>query len=599
MCIRAWRTAASLGLSVLLMSCGGGGSDSGAANGTPALSVSSRSLSAIASDPRAGIYRDLQLHSSEPVEVHLKLESGSEIITNIDLIPSSLTDATLRVWFRDPQYMSVGTHDDILRLTACLDSNCARQMAGSPVDIAIHYEVLAGSRQPAQVSLRSTYEVITAHAGQIAPQITTPVTITNPAGHALYFQAAVTGNGLESASYLASGSSLLTVLRTPADLPAGIHQGIVALSVCYDSACTAHVEGSPLNLAVSYEVKRAPEPDRPLLPLAESRTLDHDVIAAEYSQTLNLLIIASARPANALHLYDLSGGDVRSVNLGFPPTALKLRPDGRSVAVGHDARVSIVDIAASTPSVRLLNVSAPVFDLVYDSKGYVHVFPGADQGEKIHSIRISTNTESLSSYSIYEKTHAKLHPSGDSLYTMTTNLYPNDMEKFSLPLLSGQPSFVRDSPYHGDHEMCGNLWFEPAGNLIYTACGAIFRSSSSADQDMLYDGHLAVTDAGSYSSYRIQSLSQIATGGTLLLAEFSPSCLDSYNSDPCRAHVNIHADGGRQPTESYALANSEEDGVAYQQLPEHLFQSSDGRRYLLSRTVDRPTGWEYRLHRLQ
>ena len=285
------------------------------------------------------------------------------------------------------------------------------------------------------------------------------------------------------------------------------------------------------------------------------------------------------------------------MSLGFTPTSLNLHPDGRSVAVGHDGRISLVDLSLANPAVRLLNVSAPVFDLVYDAKGYVHAFPSADQHENIRSIRVATNTETLSSHSIYEKTHAKLHPSGNSMYTMTTNLSPIDMEKYDLPV-TGQPTFVRDSPYHGDYEMCGDLWFDPAGSLIYTACGAIFQSAANASQDMLYDGRLEISDADSSFGYRIRSLSQI-TGSPLLLAEHSGGCFYSFLSEPCRAHVNLYADGTRTPTASYALGNIDVDGASYQQLPEYLFQTAAGRRYLLSQTLERPTGPEYRLHRFQ
>lgn len=601
--IFASRWMAVLGLS-LLAGCGGGSGSGGSSAAVPKFSASPTSVSATASDPRGGIFRDVLLHASTvPEAIYLRFDYDYQPIAGIELLAApAASDAIVRIYFSDPASIPAGTHDDSLLINACLDQDCRQPLDGSPIRIAVHYQVEARSQQRAQASLQTTYESVQARAGQAAPVLASTVTLSNPGAHPLFFRAELQGEGGRAIRYDAATGKLIVELAPPAELPTGDHPGSGELSVCYDEACSAPVDGSPLRLSYYYRVIRTPEPDRPLIALAESRALDHDVVDAEYSSDLDLLVVAARRPSQALHLYKLGDGSHRSVALDFAPTALSLSPDGSSAAVGHDGRISIVDLSLASPTVRLLTVSAPVFDLVYDGRGYVHAFPDEDQWVNIHTVRINTNTETLSSQSIYEKTRARLHPAGSSLYTMTTASFPNDLEKYNLPsLFGGSPSYVHDSPYHGEYDMCGNFWFDTGGSLIFTACGAIFRSSTTDSEDLLYDGKLLLSDPdNTYERYRIRHLSQSSSGDETALIEQSEACSNIYDSKPCRTHLNLYNGSSRTPSGSYALANVEIDGVTYPQHPEYVFHAASGSRYLLSQTAEQADdGLFYRLDRLQ
>src|SRR5207247_437780 len=129
-------------------------------------------------------------------------------------------------------------------------------------------------------------------------------------------------------------------------------------------------------------------------------------------------------PDNALYLYDLVTRVESKLALGKTPTSLSIAPDGLTAAIGHDALITHVDIAAwhqgSAPSPTLLNVSAPVYGLVLDGHGKVYVFPAADQWVDLHVVDVATNTEQNQSTSLYAKTHAKLNPTGDAMYMLDT-----------------------------------------------------------------------------------------------------------------------------------------------------------------------------------
>lgn len=216
--------------------------------------------------------------------------------------------------------------------------------------------------------------------------------------------------------------------------------------------------------------------------------LDFQVVDAEYSDALDRIVLVSASP-DRIHIFDpLTAADA-SVALALAPTSVSVGPDGLFAAVGHDGWVSYVDLQAGLV-VRTLAVSAPVGDLVLAGNGFVYVFPDRDQWESIRCINVATGQETLSTGNlIFEDTRARLHPGGTAIYGANRGLSPSDIEKYSITG-SGTAAYLYNSPYHGDYQMCGNLWIAEHGLRIFTACGRVFRASSVVAEDMTYNGSL-------------------------------------------------------------------------------------------------------------
>lgn len=117
-------------------------------------------------------------------------------------------------------------------------------------------------------------------------------------------------------------------------------------------------------------------------------------------------------------------------------------------------------------------------------------------------MEIATGNEDLSSQmTIWAGTRAKLHPGGTAMYGADRGLSPSDIERYDIS--QGPASYAYDSPYHGDYEMCGDLWMSADGARIFTRCGNVFRASDLQQQDMIYDGSLGV-DAIAYLSHAPQ-----------------------------------------------------------------------------------------------
>ncbi len=320
--------------------------------------------------------------------------------------------------------------------------------------------------------------------------------------------------------------------------------------------------------------------------------LSHDVIDAEYSKALDAIVMVSSYPDNALYLFDVADNSEVSLPLAKLPTSVSVSPNGLSAAVGHDALITMVDLNtledAAVDSDTLLDVSTNVFDIVMDGNGFVHAFPETDQWVNIHSVEVATNTEFLSaSRSIYQRTKAKLHPTGIAVYGADNGLSPSDIEKYDIS--AGQAVYLYDSPYHGDYAMCGDLWIREDGESIITACGNVFRSSTSQELDMRYQGSLQLATAPTFS-YRISSASHSSSQGEISIIQTSwVDCRDS-NWDDCAPIITNYEDDFFNEEYSFEMTPIMLNGTDYRQLPEHIFHSSSGEEhFIISRLVDIPS----------
>lgn len=220
--------------------------------------------------------------------------------------------------------------------------------------------------------------------------------------------------------------------------------------------------------------------------------LPYLVLDAEYSAPLGRVVMVSDDPA-ALHIYDPETHHSIDVALPLTPSAVSVGPDGLYAAVGHNGWMSYVNLETGELE-QTLGVSTDVIDIVLAGNGFAYAFPRRDQWETIRCIDLATGEETRSSgYSIRAGTLAKLHPTQPAIYGADNGLSPSDIEKYNIS--GGTAAYLYDSPYHGDFSMCGNLWISADGGRIFTACGNVFRSSTSQSNDMIYNG--ALSESGS------------------------------------------------------------------------------------------------------
>jgi len=217
--------------------------------------------------------------------------------------------------------------------------------------------------------------------------------------------------------------------------------------------------------------------------------LEHPVLDAEYSRALDRIIMVTEAP-NRLYIHNPQDGTERAVALPTHPTAVSVSSDGTHAAVGHAGRVSYVRLTDATLlATHWVNVN--VFDLALASNGFAYAMPFSNQFTNMRCLDLTTGLVTVNTGGeIYPHARVKAHPGGGALYSAENDITPGDIEKFDIG--RGTAELLYDSPYHGDHAMCGDLWISEDGLRIFTRCGNVFRAAPDRGSDMTYNGSLAV-----------------------------------------------------------------------------------------------------------
>lgn len=395
---------------------------------------------------------------------------------------------------------------------------------------------------------------------------------------------------------------LIIHYRPPKTLFNGTYTDKLTLHACRDQACNQPLVGSPLAITLTYTVTGTdpvtgetgppPDPEATALPVQSRVALSHDVRDAEYSRSLDRIVMAATYPGNALYIYDVTTGTEESVPLSKPPTSVSISPDGLKAAVGHDVLISIVDLAqvgqAGAPDPVLLNVSAEVFDIVLDGHGRVHVIPDTpDEQDDIRTIDIATATEQLSNFHgpTFGHTYARLHPSGSDLFVGNQFVSPSSIDKWDVTGAAAR--WIN----HASFDMvfargCGNVWFNESGSHVYSQCGHLFAPDGPQNMNLPPIGRLDLSGPElTTDAYTIAWMDQFAARSEIALIEANAHwCNFPTFGIPCYHRFGIFDSDLLTRHTIHALAPIEVNGTVHSQHGLFVFYKSDGAsKFLLTR----------------
>ncbi len=379
-------------------------------------------------------------------------------------------------------------------------------------------------------------------------------------------------NGNIPIHYTATASNNYITLSSATDSILAGQQGSIIVSANREDMQTGQYS-SMINLTINGEAETI---DVLVDNLIEQKLmLDVDVIDAEYSKVNDVMVYVSATPS-ALNIYDVSSGTIESIPLSFSPTSVSVSPDGATAAVGHDARITYVDL--NTVSViKTMNVSCDVLDIVLTNDGWAYAFPRRDQWERIRCVNLTLpyDNEVLHIGSmIYAGTKARLHPSGNYIYGANNGLSPSDIEKYDIQ--EGQAVFLYDSPYHGTHPMGGDLWFSDEGTRLITRGKTVLKLSENPSQDLIYNGSISLQ-----SNYaRIKWLDHSSNNNELYIISTDGDTWDEIHSPYIYVHnANNLVYKHKFELEKYLVPGNEENnqgGGIYDAEPYFVFGNSNG-----------------------
>jgi hypothetical protein len=257
--------------------------------------------------------------------------------------------------------------------------------------------------------------------------------------------------------------------------------------------------------------------------------------------------------------------------------------------VGHDALISVVDLpmvgAVGAPPPILLDVSTPVNDVILDGAGHVHGIPRIEDSDHIHSVDIATNTEQISAW-FHFGDHFRRSPASDALYSATDTI-PAELNRWDVS--TGVANRIYSYPYIGEHDACGDLFFDESGSKIFTACGRSFSTSAVQADDMIYAGALPLTVPSTYWEFSIRALSHFPAHDEIALIEsHRGNCNPFISNQPCFTRLAYYEDDFLNPVAVYGIGPIAVGGLPYAQLGRFLFHDSGGKKYLIGELENAP-----------
>jgi len=219
----------------------------------------------------------------------------------------------------------------------------------------------------------------------------------------------------------------------------------------------------------------------------EKLLISGKVIDAEYNRDKDSLIFVSTEP-NEIRKYNSKSGETVALPLNMPPNCVSVSQDGNFAAVGHNGRFSYVDLT-TMQLVLMYQVTCDVSDIVLAPNYWVYAFPAEYQGTAVRCVNLDNKLESLTEdWAVYGNEKAKLHPTGQYIYTANNGVTPSDFGK--LDIREGVAKYLYDSKYHGEFEFAGNLWMNENGSRLFAKSRNAFDAAEDKTTDMLYDGAL-------------------------------------------------------------------------------------------------------------
>lgn len=194
-------------------------------------------------------------------------------------------------------------------------------------------------------------------------------------------------------------------------------------------------------------------------PLQPVRRVGYRVIAAEYSRSLDRLVLATDTPRE-VHIYHPATGTDRAVPLARPPRSIAVSTDGFYALVGHDGFISLVDLAAAAVQ-RVYPVNALVSQLQLGKGGFGYFTVAPQNG---WSLRLSDGT--LTKFAVFVDNRLRLSPDGDYLYTLGS-LFSPLLQKWDVR--HGLPVLVPGNPW----SICYDAWFYRDREYALSSCAAL------------------------------------------------------------------------------------------------------------------------------
>jgi hypothetical protein len=325
----------------------------------------------------------------------------------------------------------------------------------------------------------------------------------------------------------------------------------------------------------------------------QKKILESEITDAEFSLQHNELIFVSSNPLS-LTVYDVSDNSYDQVSLSYIPICVSVASDGNHAVVGHDGKVSYIDLINRTV-IKAFDVPCNVSDIALGDNNWAYAIPADGSHVRVQCINLSDNSvvPHLGNLTVYEDSKIKIHPSGKFIYLADNGVSPSDLRK--LDIQNDTAYYLYDSPYHGDYPSGEDLWFSEDGVRIFTRATGVFKTSELQSQDMLYNGKITL-ESTSYGYNTIPWLVHSESNNKLYILSTG-----EWYDEPNKPYVYIYnatnlVYESKIELEKYLVPDGFGTGNFYDSAPYFVFCNSAGTNiYVLTKALESGLLYEWAL----
>ncbi len=375
---------------LLVAGCGGGGGGGGGTNGggivgtqSPGLTVSTTSLATSAdagtsTTPTANF--NITVSNPPTAGVYIGGQFTQNGIASIDLQPTTQTDGTVVITFKDPSILGPGVYDDTVQVGICTDSTCNAVRSETQHSVAVKYTVTGTKPPPATVS--ASTNVVNVQAvlfDPTAPSAAVDLIIQGIQPSSVNTTTDYTTDGVAYAGTSLTGSGGFQVqiaFDAPGRLAPGTHDDTITISLCPANSCPVGLAGSPIIITTHYTVSSTVTGTNGYT-IRVVTAPAYDIAWDDVSGNIYLSSPSSAptHPNSVVALDPVSGALGLSGLAGTDPTFEAISGDGQFLYVGLQGsntiqRLKLPSLAKDITLPMGSNPSGPLF------AGEIEVLPG-------------------------------------------------------------------------------------------------------------------------------------------------------------------------------------------------------------------------------
>ncbi|MFK9090166.1 YncE family protein [Bacillus salipaludis] len=208
------------------------------------------------------------------------------------------------------------------------------------------------------------------------------------------------------------------------------------------------------------------------------------------------VIYMTRKESKTIYAANFSTGEVKALALPYPAERLelfnnKLYVTQHEMTHQYDTDEPLIGAIAEVDTqtfnaTRLIEIDTDPYDIAIDENGYAYISPGSNQFEDIKAYSLKTGAEvpNQLNTSIYMSSNLYYNSSTSTVYSITKNLSPRDVDAFQVK--NGAILAHYDSPYHGDYPLEPFAKITPDGQSMYNYSGVVFKLAKTKDGDLSY-----------------------------------------------------------------------------------------------------------------